>query len=137
MNLLAPMLAMVVLTLALAPLVFVARVRAVRRGELAQERLRCFDGTGAPDAVTRTTRHLANLFEMPVLFYVACLTALHLQMDGTLLASLGWAYLACRVAHAGIHLTYNRLGHRLAAFMASNVALYLLWILIILRVVRG
>ena len=46
-----------------------------------RESLRLFDATKVPAEVIKTTRHLANLFELPVLFYVACLTALLLQLE--------------------------------------------------------
>lgn len=32
-----------------------------------------------------------------------------------------------RMAHSTIHLTYNRVRHRLVAFAASNVVLIMLW----------
>jgi len=40
-----------------------------------------------------------------------------------------WCYVGCRAAHSIIHLTYNHVYHRLAAFTASNFVLLLFWIL--------
>ena len=39
-----------------------------------------------------------------------------------------WAFVVLRVVHSLIHLSYNRVVHRLAAFTASNVALVGLWL---------
>lgn len=128
-----PMFAMVVLTLSIAPLVLVARIRAVRSGRLSRSTLVLFDGTGAPPEVTKTTRHLANLFELPTLFYVACLTVYVLQLHSQTLVVLAWAYVALRAAHAFIHLSYNDLLHRLVAFMLSNVVLVTLWLIVLIR----
>jgi len=62
-----------------------------------------------------------------VLFYVACLTCYVAdRVNGTALA-LAWTYVGLRVAHSAIHLTYNRVRHRLIAFAASNVVLIMLW----------
>ena len=49
-------------------------------------------------------------------------------MDAAGLA-LAWAYVACRALHSLIHLTYNNVLHRLAAFAAGNVVLLVIWIL--------
>ncbi len=40
---------------------------------------------------------------------------------------LAWAYVALRLVHSAVHLTYNRLFHRLLSFAASNFALMALW----------
>jgi hypothetical protein len=36
---------------------------------------------------------------------------------------------AARFVHSAIHLTYNNIMHRLAAFTASNFVLIVLWVL--------
>ena len=70
---------------------------------------------------------MMNLLELPVLFYVACLTYYVTdRVNGTALA-LAWTYVGLRIVHSAIHLTYNRVRHRLVAFAASNVVLVMLW----------
>ena len=39
-----------------------------------------------------------------------------------------WAYVLLRYAHSFIHVTYNQVMHRFAAFVASAVVLAFLWI---------
>ena len=41
--------------------------------------------------------------------------------------ALAWAYVGLRVAHSAIHLTYNRVRHRLVVFAVGNVVLVMLW----------
>ena len=41
--------------------------------------------------------------------------------------ALAWTYVGLRLVHSAIHVTYNRVRHRLVAFGASNVALIMLW----------
>jgi len=133
MNILYPLFGMVVLTICIVPLVFFARVKQVRAGNLKIEFFELYDGTGAPPDVTKTTRHLSNLFEMPILFYVACLTAFVLGLDSALLIYLGWGYVIVRSIHAFIHLTYNKVFHRITAFMLSNVMVITMWGIIIIQ----
>jgi len=133
MNILYPLFGMVVLTICIVPLVFFARVKQVRAGNLKIEFFELYDGTGAPPDVTKTTRHLSNLFEMPILFYVACLTAFVLGLDSALLIYLGWGYVIARGIHAFIHLTYNKVVHRITAFMLSNVMVMTMWGIIIIQ----
>ncbi|MCH8846196.1 MAG: MAPEG family protein [Proteobacteria bacterium] len=133
MNILYPLFGMVVLTICIVPLVFFARVKQIRTGNLKIEFFELYDGTGAPPDVTKTTRHLSNLFEMPILFYVACLTAFVLGLDSALLIYLGWGYVIVRAIHAFIHLTYNKVVHRITAFMLSNVMVITMWGIIIIQ----
>ncbi len=133
MNILYPLFGMVILTICIAPLVLYARVKQVSAGNLKIGFFELYDGTGAPSDVTKTTRCLANLFEMPTLFYVACLTALLLKLDGALLVYLGWGYVVLRGIHAYIHLSYNKVYHRLTAFMLSNFLVIAMWVIIIIQ----
>jgi len=133
MNILYPLFGMVILTFCIAPLVLYARVKQVSAGNLKIEFFELYNGAGAPPDVTKTTRCLANLFEMPTLFYVACLTTLFLEINSIWLAYLAWGYVIFRAAHALIHLTYNKVFPRLTAFMISNLLLIAMWVIIIIQ----
>ena len=133
MNILYPLFGMVILTICVAPLVLYTRVKQVSAGNLKIEFFELYSGTGAPPDVTKTTRCLANLFEMPTLFYVACLTALLLELNSAWLIYLAWGFVIIRVIHAFIHLTYNKVFHRLSAFMLSNFLVIAMWVIIIIH----
>ncbi len=133
MNILYPLFGMVILTICIAPLVLYARVKQVSAGNLKIEFFELYSGTGAPPDVTKTTRCLANLFEMPTLFYVACLTALFLELNSVWLIYLAWGFVIVRGIHAFIHLTYNKVFHRLSAFMLSNFLVIAMWLIIIIQ----
>lgn len=45
------------------------------------------------------------------------------------LVAMAWAYVALRILHSLIHLSYNHVIHRLMAFAASNLVLIVLWLL--------
>jgi hypothetical protein len=133
MNILYPLFGMVILTICLWILCLFVRVKQVSAGNMKIGFFELYDGTGAPPDVTKTTRHLSNLFEMPTLFYVACLTALLLELNSAWLVYLGWGFVIVRGIHAFIHLTYNKVYHRLTAFMLSNILLITMWVIIIIR----
>lgn len=71
--------------------------------------------------------NFSNLFELPVLFYVLCLAlaATGLTTPGHIAAA--WVFVALRVAHSLIHLTYNRVIHRFIAWMLGAAWLFGMW----------
>ncbi|HTM44581.1 MAG TPA: MAPEG family protein [Polyangiaceae bacterium] len=127
MHFLFPVFALVALTFAVTFSAFIARVRTVATRRMDISEFKLLDIKKAPPFVERSTRHMANLFEMPVLFYVASLVALNLRLDDALALALAWTYVALRYAHSFIHLTYNHVPHRMPVFMTSNLVMAALW----------
>jgi len=126
-GILFPMVAMASLTFAVLLLIPVRRFRAGAAGLVAFDDFRYGESARVPPEVAIPNRNMMNLLELPVLFYVACLACYVTdRVDATTLA-LAWTYVALRVAHSAIHVTYNRVRDRLVAFAASNVALITLW----------
>src|SRR5215510_4288926 len=125
-----PMLAMVALTAYVLSALFLRRRQAVKEGRLSSRYFRVYHGETEPDEAARATRQFANLFEAPVLFYVACVTAIATRQVTLLAVALAWAYVALRVTHAYIHLGANRLRHRIPVYFASWGVLLALWITI-------
>jgi hypothetical protein len=127
-RILYPMLSLVALTLVVLLLIPYARFRAAARGEVTAADFRYGESTNVPGEVSLPNRNLMNLLELPVLFYVGCLAFYVTGAVDTSAVVLAWAYVALRAAHSVIHLTYNNVFHRLAAFAASNAVLLALWI---------
>jgi hypothetical protein len=50
------------------------------------------------------------------------------RVDQAALA-LAWTYVALRAIHSIIHLSYNRVVHRLVAYALSNFVLLAFWVL--------
>ena len=77
-----------------------------------------------PTKVNTPSENLINLFELPVLFYAACIYLyVTQQVDGTYLI-LAYCFLAFRVVHSVIHCTYNRVMHRFYFYVLSSFALW-------------
>ncbi len=112
------------LVLLLIPLV---RIRAVRRGQVVANDFKAGESASVPVAVSIPNRNYMNLLEVPVLFYVVCLLLYTTAGSSPAVVLLAWSYVVLRIVHSAVHLTYNKVTHRLTAFGASNLVLILLW----------
>lgn len=127
MQILYPMAALAMLTFAVLLLIPIRRFRAGAAGQVSYDDFKYGESAQVPPEVSLPNRNMMNLLELPVLFYVACLTYFVAGRASEWALLLAWAYVALRIAHSAIHLTYNRVRHRLVAFAASNVVLVMLW----------
>jgi hypothetical protein len=129
-----PVLALVALTFAVGARMYVARVGAAKAGRVKVKDFRLGESANVPPEVALPNRNFMNLLETPVLFYVACVVLyVTSAVDGLALA-LAWAYVGARVAHSAVHLTYNDVLHRLAAFATSLALLLALWVVVAVRI---
>jgi hypothetical protein len=110
-------------------LIPVARVRAGRRREIVTDDFKFGESPRVPGYVSIPNRNYMNLLELPMLFYVVGIVLYVTGGASTLAIVVAWAFVALRVVHSIIHLSYNRVLHRLAAFSAANTALAVLWVI--------
>lgn len=124
-----PMTALAIWTMLVLLLVPFHRFRAGSQGHVTFEDFRYGESERVPDGVRLPNRNFMNLLEVPVLFYVAGFMAfLTGRVDG-LVMGLAWAYVALRVGHSIVHLSYNNVAHRLMLFAVSNVVVaVMLWV---------
>lgn len=112
------------------------RIRAVRRRQVRAADFRLGESSAVPDAVRIPNRNYMNLLELPVLFYVVCLLVYVAALPSPLATWLAWTYVALRVLHSVVHLTYNHVVQRLVIFAVSNGVLLALWVVAGLRLSR-
>lgn len=127
-----PMFAMVILTILIGAQLLRLRIKAVKSGQIRLSQLRLNQSTQVPDKITQTSRNYSNLFEVPVLFYTAGCLAIVLSYETTLLIIFSWSFVISRSIHSLIHLTNNNVIHRLYAFMAGNICVIAIWVLLII-----
>jgi hypothetical protein len=132
-----PMFAMVLLTAFVLRRMFLSRVRAVREGRLSIGYFATYQGAVEPDYAIKPARHFSNLFEAPVLFYVACVAAMAARTVTMPLVVLAWSYVVARVVHSYVHLGSNRVGSRIRAYFASWLVLGALWLTLVATVALG
>lgn len=106
------------------------RSRARARGEVTTDDFALGESSNVPADVSLVNRNYMNLLEMPILFYVACL--MFYVTGGATIASLimSWLFVATRVAHSVVHISYNNVIHRRGIFTISNIVLMALWVIL-------
>ena len=128
-----PMVLMVLLTFVVGLVAASARFVGVRSGEVKYGYFKLMQGQEVPERVTVTTRCFNNMFEVPVLFYVACALYISLGVEGLPGLVLAWLFVALRYAQAFVHLTTNHFLHRMLAFWTSFICALLLWINLVMQ----
>jgi hypothetical protein len=124
-----PLFVLAAWTLIVLLLIPVARVRSVRQREIAADDFKYGESPKVPGSVSIPNRNYMNLLELPMLFYVVGILLYVTGGASSLAIAIAWAFVVLRVVHSLIHLTYNKVLHRLAAFTLANTALVLLWVL--------
>lgn len=122
-----PMLVVVALTFAAFLKMGAARGAAVKGGH-DPNYYKAHLGTPEPEATVAAVRHYGNLFELPTLFYAACLTAFVLGVVSTWVLVFAWGYVVARLVQSAVHMTYNNPGHRGGAFVLGVLFLLALWV---------
>jgi hypothetical protein len=134
LDILYPIFALAFWTSVVLLLIPITRIRAGRRREIVANDFKYGESPSVPKYVSIPNRNYMNLLELPVLFYIVCLLIFVTNCASPAMVGLAWLYLALRVVHSVIHLSYNHVIHRLGAFAASNFVLVTLWILAALRI---
>lgn len=108
-------------------LVAVRRVRAALSGEFRPVEYALGESARVPARIVLANRNDMNLLELPVLFYVACVLGCVTGQASSAMVNAAWLYVALGVVHSLVHVTYNHVMHRFAAFAASNGVLIVMW----------
>jgi hypothetical protein len=131
-----PAVAMMTLTCIVAVRMFLARI-----GQIKRERIRLQSIATAREAAEKLTDcgaadNFRNLFELPVLFYLALTVCVQIGLVNPLTVTLAWLFVAARCVHSYIHCTYNRVKHRFYAYVTGFFILAVLWIVVAIGLLR-
>ena len=127
--LLIPLLAQVALTFVVMVVMYRKRVNEMQTKRIHPQRTKTRSrALGVLTDSEPAANNYANLFESPVLFYTAILLTLILMLQDSTIVMLSWIYVGSRFVHSFIHLTYNRVMHRFAAFLFSSFILFAIWV---------
>lgn len=129
----APMICLMLITMLVWLTLFLKRIPYMQKNNIDAQDLNTPDKKQnlLPDSVEQPAHNLANLFELPVLFYVLCLimTQLGVDFNSGILIALAWGFVVTRGIHSFIQCTYNRVMHRFIVYVLSSA---ILWAMIIL-----
>ena len=132
-----PMLVQAGLTYGIYALGSRRRMAALSLGEAKPAQFKIPGPGNEPERSATALRNLINQFELPVLFYVCCLTLFVLNAAGTAAVLLAWGFALSRLFHAYVHVTSNRLRLRRPAFVAGFLTLGAMWAMLAWRLAAG
>lgn len=78
--------------------------------------------------VERPAQNLANLFEMPVLYFALVPLLIVTGSASGIQVALAWAFVALRLVHSIIQIGPNAIRARARVFIAASVALFAMWL---------
>lgn len=126
-----PLLAQVFLTMLVWLWLYKTRITEMRKHRIKPQALANHaDGSKLLRSVIEPSDNFKNLFEIPVLFYVAIITIYVTQMVDSMFVILASLFVLFRCLHSFIHISYNRVTHRFSVYIASAFTLWVIWLLI-------
>ena len=129
-----PMFALVLLTFAVGLSLGISRLISEKKGQVDRRYFKLFSGYEAPDNIVKLSRNFSNLLEAPVLFYILGTLVIALGINSSIILGSAWCFVALRLAHSLIHITYNNTIHRFLAFLVSSLLTLIMWIELIIIV---
>ena len=134
MDIIYPVFCLVTLTFLMICATGITRLLRVRWRQVHPRYYVLMSGDTPPDYVQKVGRNMGNLLEVPVLFYLLAVLVILFEINNQLLVDLAWLYVALRLVHSIIHISYNNVPHRLIVFVLSVITLMLMWLQFILLV---
>ena len=125
-----PVLAMVALTFIVAIVMFRRRVASMKSQRIHPQKIASPTQVAALIDDSRASDNLKNLFETPVLFYVAMGIIFAAGLTCTAQLIFAWGYVVARCVHSGIHCTSNIVMQRFYAFLTSGALLLAIWLML-------
>ena len=122
-----PAFAMVALTIVVWFRMYTTRIAQMKRERIHPQAVATSAQAAAKLTDSRAADNFRNLFELPVLFYLALTVAAVSGLVTTTTLALAWLFVLLRVAHSAIHCSYKKVMHRFQAYLAGGVVLWLLW----------
>ncbi|MDY0022621.1 MAPEG family protein [Arenimonas caeni] len=126
-DLLLPAFAMAALTLVVMLRMGFERLGQLARGRIHPQAVATSAQMAAQVKDTRAADNFRNLFELPVLFYMALVVGVLTDQAGALTVGLAWAFVVLRVLHSAIHCGYNKVRHRFLVYLLGALVLWVLW----------
>lgn len=127
-TLIMPVVALAGLTAIVTIMMVVYRNLAFIRGMASERYFQTYSSDAPAEWIERPSRSYMNLLELPVLFYVICLLMLTVGKFDNVQVVLAWIFVATRYIHAIIHIGFNYVPFRFAAFFAGFITLVVIWV---------
>ena len=125
-----PFIGMLLLTMLVWVHLYVRRIGYTVKHRIHPQRLTTPEKGEAliPEEVNYPAYNLANLFELPIVFYALCLYLYVTgNVDATYVAA-AWVFFLLHVLHSVVHCTFNRVIVRFWLYASSALALWFMLI---------
>lgn len=133
-----PLLAQVLLTALVWIWMYKTRIAEMQKKKIKPQALTStLEAAPLLKSVAGPSDNFSNLFEVPVLFYVAVITLYVTQMTDSLFLSLATLFVILRYLHSFIHCSYNNVMQRFIVYIASTVTLWVMWGVIGFKIVSA
>ncbi len=126
-EIVSPLCAYTMLLFAIWGVLGYVRVSGGLRGAISATYLRVGDGPRPADKIVDLHRHFSNQFEVPMLFYLGCITALVTESVDSATVTLAWLFVGLRIVHTVIVLVKNDPRIRVGPFVLSTLAVWAIW----------
>ena len=129
-----PVFAQVILTFVILTYMGVKRLRSLRDGEIKIKDIALREQNW-PAHVTKVANNFHNQFELPPLFYLACVFAFLLNNVSGIILLLAWGFVAARVGHSYVHVTSNHVPKRAYVYFLGCIILFAMWLILFAQLV--
>jgi hypothetical protein len=134
-----PFVGMLVLTFVVWVLLYMRRIAYMKRERIHPQRVTTPEKYKAlvPEEINYPANNLANLFELPVVFYALCLYLYVADKVDPVYVAAAWLFFVFRMAHSFVHCTFNRVYLRFYLYATAGVALWFMLGRVVLDLVLG
>lgn len=122
-----PCVALVALTAIVWVRLFVDRIGEMRSRRIKPQSISTSGEISQALQHVKASDNFSNLFEVPVLFYVLCISLAVTQTVTPWFVYGAWGFVVLRATHSFINITYNRVMHRFYPYVASTLILFIMW----------
>ncbi len=127
-QLVAPMIALIILTFFVWCLMYYRRLSYVIQHKIHANKLETPEQCQSvlPEYVNKPSNNFKNLFEVPVVFYVLSSIAIITNSADNTVIYLAWAFVVARIIHSIFHCYSKSVMARFYMYLISSIILWLM-----------
>jgi hypothetical protein len=101
------------------------RIKAVRGREVRFSQFKL--QVGMPEKIQQVSNNVNNLFQVPILFFIACIFLFSMDKVSPFYLFLSWGFVLLRIIHSWVHITENDVNLRFFSFALGLIFLTIIY----------
>lgn len=101
------------------------RIKAVRGREIRFSQFKLQEGM--PEKIQQVSNNVNNLFQVPLLFFLACVFLFVMDKVTPFYLFLSWGFVLLRIVHSWVHITENDVNLRFFSFALGLIFLIIIY----------